>query len=75
MPARRPCAACGHPERQAIDAALVAGTMSLRAIIRAHGGMNLGGLSRHRDRHLEAALRAEKPARARSYLKTAPSNP
>lgn len=53
MPARKPCAVCGHLERAAIEAALRGHAMSLRAIIRTYGGMNLGGLSRHRDRHMD----------------------
>lgn len=75
MPRRKPCAACHHPQRLAIDAALAGRAMSLRAIIRTYGGLNLGGLSRHRDRHLSRQpIVPVYPARAAKKENAQPSN-
>lgn len=51
-----PCAACHHPKRDEIDAALVAG-QPLRAIGKKFG-MSASACLRHRDRHLSPALAA-----------------
>lgn len=49
------CTTCDHPERAAIDAALVAGERSVRGIARQYG-LDRTSLSRHRDVHLSPAL-------------------
>ena len=53
MPRR--CTVCAHPEREAIDAALVAGSDSLRTIA-ARFGVSKSSLIRHRDKHLPETL-------------------
>jgi hypothetical protein len=55
----RTCTVCNHPERAAIDAALVDGT-SLRTIA-GHFGTNKSALDRHR-KHLAPALTLAKQA-------------
>jgi hypothetical protein len=50
----RVCTICGHPDRAAIDTALVAGT-ALRDIARRHA-VSKDALFRHRDTHLPAAM-------------------
>ena len=59
----RPCSVCGHPQRTAIDAALVAGNDPFR-IIANRFGTSTGSLQRHKADHLplvmaEAERRAE----------------
>jgi hypothetical protein len=53
MPA--PCVTCADPRREEIDAALVLGQESLRALARRYGH-DRSSLKRHADRHLSAAL-------------------
>lgn len=53
MPA--PCVTCADPRREEIDAALVLGQDSLRALA-ARYGHDRSSLKRHADRHLSAAL-------------------
>lgn len=50
------CAACTHPERDEIDAGLVAGR-ALRSLGKQYG-MSASALFRHRNNHLSAALAA-----------------
>lgn len=50
-----PCVTCAHPDREAIDRALVLGAESLRSLARQYG-MDRQSLARHRDAHLSAAL-------------------
>lgn len=52
----RPCVTCRHPERAAIEAALVRGD-SLRTVAAAYG-VSRSGLSRHVDAHVEAHVEA-----------------
>jgi len=49
------CKACSHPERAAIDAALVTGTGTVRDIAGQHG-LSPSSLDRHRQAHIPAAL-------------------
>jgi hypothetical protein len=51
----RPCTVCQHPDRPAIDDALVAGTESLIELSRQHP-FSRAALDRHRRRHVPAAL-------------------
>lgn len=48
----RRCTACAHPERDAIDAALLQG-VSLRTV-GGHHGISSSALYRHRSRHVDA---------------------
>ncbi len=50
----RTCTICAHPDRPAIDAALVAGEAYRH--IAARFGTSTGALQRHKDEHLPAAL-------------------
>jgi hypothetical protein len=56
----RPCTVCNHPERQAIDAALVTGTPQ-RDLAGRHG-LSQAALQRHNSEHLPAALLKAKDA-------------
>ena len=56
------CTICRHDQREQIDAALVAGGQSLRAIAAAYS-VGRGAVTRHRDRHLPAALARAADAR------------
>ena len=51
----RPCAVCDHPERDSIDAAIVAG-QSIRGIARRYG-VSKDSVSRHAQNHLPETLR------------------
>src|SRR6266511_3423048 len=53
MPRR--CSICAHPERDAIDAALIAGIGSIRSIAPLYS-VSLTALLRHRDAHLPETL-------------------
>lgn len=53
MPAR--CSVCVHPERKAIDHALISGLVSERQTARDHG-INVSSVQRHKRRHLAALL-------------------
>jgi len=50
------CYCCGHPERDVIDAALVAG-QSMRSLSKKYG-CSVNSVMRHRDHHLSPALAA-----------------
>lgn len=50
-----PCSSCHHPDRAAIDAALVLGQESLRSLARRYG-MDRASLARHRQQHVSPAL-------------------
>lgn len=45
---RKPCPACGHPEKAAIDNALRVG-QAPRSIIRRYAGLSRRAVTRHRD--------------------------
>lgn len=49
--AGRPCSVCSHPEREQIEAAIIAGT-TFRAISRAHGLGGHDAIRRHTANHL-----------------------
>ncbi len=61
----RPCSVCAHPERAAIDKALVAGE-SFRNIAE-RTGTSVAALSRHRADHLPEVLAKAKQARAAAH--------
>lgn len=61
MTAGRPCSICSHPDRQAIEAALLAGGESVRALAR-NFGVTRQALERHRDNHMGNA--GEAPTKA-----------
>ena len=50
-----PCVTCHHPERTAIDAALVLGNVSVRSLGKRYG-MDRASLARHRGQHVSPAL-------------------
>lgn len=50
-----PCVTCAHPEREAIDRALVLGRESMRALAKRYG-MDRHSLARHRAAHMSPAL-------------------
>lgn len=55
----RACVACIHPDRDAIDAAIVAGRLSNRRIVdkfKRNGALSESGLRRHRDDHVRTAM-------------------
>lgn len=56
----RTCSVCGHPEREAIDAALVAGAANRR--IATQYSLSEAAVRRHRRTHLPASLAAAKGA-------------
>jgi len=51
----RPCSICRHPQREDIDAALVAGSATYRAIAERYG-TSLTALHRHKKEHLPLEL-------------------
>lgn len=53
----RPCSACAHPDRAAVDAALVAG-VSFRTVAGRYG-LSEGALHRHRTRHVDQPIVGE----------------
>ena len=67
----RPCTICRHPEREAIDRALVAGT-PLRKIAEHYSDTSITALFRHKSDHLPPYLtkarEAQEAARADSLL-------
>ena len=60
MPRR--CTVCDHPEREAIDKALVSGG-SIRDIAGHYNGISKSSLARHKDAHLPATLAQAEAAR------------
>lgn len=58
----RVCSSCTHPEREAVDAALVAGTPNRR--IAAQFGLSEAAVRRHGAEHLPAALAHAQEAQA-----------
>lgn len=59
----RVCTVCTHPDREAIDAAVVTDAASIRRIAAQHG-LAESSLRRHRDTHLSAAIQAVRAERA-----------
>jgi hypothetical protein len=58
----RTCTICGHPQRAAIEAALVSG-MALRNIAK-QNGLSATALFRHKEEHIAAAVAQAQEARA-----------
>lgn len=61
-----PCRACSHPEREAIDSALVTGRSSGK--VAEKYGLSDAGVSRHKVNHLSAAIAKVDVKRGRTLL-------